>query len=237
MSDTPASPNFEKLKAKLRELFELDKADLDFGIYRILRQRHAEITEFLDRHLETTVREALSSHGALQQAQIETDLRKAEAAAEAAGIGPEQSPRVMELRGKFNAGTDLTATADEVYSHLLTFFSRYYQEGDFLGLHRSTVHGREKYMIPYNGEEVKLVWANMDQYYIKSSELLRDYSFHVTPGAGTLFAGMSIGAHTIRFKLVEGDTEKDNRKAGGKTVRAFALDADRAFEENRRHNA
>jgi hypothetical protein len=25
------SPNFEKLKAKLRELFELDKADLDFG--------------------------------------------------------------------------------------------------------------------------------------------------------------------------------------------------------------
>jgi hypothetical protein len=28
----PASPNFEKLKAKLRELFELDKADLDFGI-------------------------------------------------------------------------------------------------------------------------------------------------------------------------------------------------------------
>jgi hypothetical protein len=38
MSETtvPASANFEKLKLKLRELFELDKADLDFGIYRIL---------------------------------------------------------------------------------------------------------------------------------------------------------------------------------------------------------
>ena len=34
-------------------------------------------------------------------------------------------------------------------------------------------------MIPYNGEEVKLIWANMDQYYIKSSELLRDYTFHI----------------------------------------------------------
>ena len=33
----PASPNFEKLKAKLRELFELDTANLDFGIYRVLR--------------------------------------------------------------------------------------------------------------------------------------------------------------------------------------------------------
>ena len=48
MSETnvPSSANFEKLKLKLRELFELDKADLDFGIYRILHQRHREITEF-----------------------------------------------------------------------------------------------------------------------------------------------------------------------------------------------
>src|SRR5829696_5925591 len=96
----PVSPNFEKLKAKLRELFELDKADLDFGIYRVLRQRHKEIAEFLDKHLEKTVREALTSHGAVQQAGIQEDLRKAEAAASAAGIAAEQSPKVMELRDK-----------------------------------------------------------------------------------------------------------------------------------------
>ena len=70
------SANFEKLKGKLRELFELDKADLDFGIYRVLRQRHAEITEFLDRHLEKTVREALQSHQTLHTANIEEELRK-----------------------------------------------------------------------------------------------------------------------------------------------------------------
>jgi adenine-specific DNA-methyltransferase len=173
----PASTNFEKLKAKLRELFELDKSDLDFGIYRILRQRHKEITEFLDRHLERTVREALEGHQSGQRSQLEEDLRKAEAAAQAAGISPEQSPRVAELRSKLGAAGSIDEIADEVYSHLYTFFSRYYQEGDFLGLQRSTVRGREKYMIPYNGEEVKMVWANMDQYYIKSSELLRDYRF------------------------------------------------------------
>ncbi|NDH66096.1 MAG: hypothetical protein EBY26_06990 [Microbacteriaceae bacterium] len=165
----PASQNFTRLKAKLRELFELDKADLDFGIYRVLRQRHTEIAEFLDKHLETTVRSALSSHGDLQGMQIKHDLEKAESAAQAAGISAEQSPRVMELRSKLEKGSDLEATADEVYSHLLTFFSRYYQGGDFLGLHRSTVHGQERYMIPYNGEEVKLIWANMDQYYILQS--------------------------------------------------------------------
>ncbi|MBL8191836.1 MAG: site-specific DNA-methyltransferase [Acidobacteria bacterium] len=225
---TPASPSFEKLKLKLRELFELDKADLDFGIYRILRQRHAEITEFLDKHLETTVREALQSHGATQHSQVEDELRQAEAAAKAAGFNPDDSPKVKELREKLRTGTSLDAVADEVYSHLLTFFSRYYQEGDFLGLHRSTVHGRERYMIPYNGEEVKLVWANMDQYYIKSSELLRDYTFRITPQG---LPGVADTESVIHFKLVEGDTEKDNRKPDGKTQRAFALDADKPFEE------
>ena len=234
---TPASPSFEKLKLKLRELFELDKADLDFGIYRILRQRHTEITEFLDKHLEKTVREALTSHGQLQQAGIEEELRKAKAAAQAVGITPEQSPRVMELQEKYGKGVDLDAIADEVYSHLLTFFSRYYQEGDFLGLQRSTVHGREKYMIPYNGEEVKLVWANMDQYYIKSSDLLRDYTFHIrkadlATAQGELLLDDVPAEVVIQFKLVEGDTEKDNRKSDSKTTRAFALDAETPFEES-----
>ena len=229
---TPASANFEKLKLKLRELFELDKADLDFGIYRVLRERHKEITEFLDKHLEKTVREALQSHGSLHQGQVEEDLRKAEQAAKDAGIAPEQSPRVLEIREKLRAGNDLDAVADEVYSHLYTFFSRYYQEGDFLGLQRSTVHGREKYMIPYNGEEVKLVWANMDQYYIKSSELLRDYAFRVMPGEGMMPGYAKEESYTVHFKLVEADTEKDNRKPSGKTTRAFALDAESPFNED-----
>ena len=235
---TPAAPNFERLKAKLRELFELDKADLDFGIYRILRARHAEITTFLDQHLEQTVRDALQSHGGLQLAQIEEKLRKAESAARTAGFDPATSPIVQELRAQYTAGADLDAIADEVYSHLYTFFARYYQEGDFLGLPRSTVQGREKYMIPYNGEEVKLVWANMDQYYIKSSELLRDYTFRIRR-AELGGAQLSLLQATddepaevvIHFKLVEGDTEKDNRKPDGKTTRVFALDGEQPFVE------
>ncbi len=232
MPDNPAIPNssnFEQLKTKLRQLFELDKADLDFGIYRILRVRHKEITEFLDQLLARTVYEALQSHGTLQQAQAEQELHEAEQQARALGMNPDDAPRVKELRAKFAAGADINATANEVYSHLLTFFSRYYSEGDFIGLQRSTVQGREKYMIPYNGEEVKLVWANMDQYYIKSSELLRDYSFHLTKAdiaPEQLDLGLIPDEVTVHFKLVEGDTEKDNVKPEGKTIRAFALDAD-----------
>jgi adenine-specific DNA-methyltransferase len=230
-----ASANFGKLKVKLRELFELDKADLDFGIYRVLRQRHTEITEFLDKHLEKTVRTALTSHGALQQMGVEKDLEEAEKAAKALGVAPEQSAKVMELREKLSKGADLEAIADEVYSHLLTFFSRYYHGGDFIGLQRSTVRGREKYMIPYNGEEVKLIWANMDQYYIKSSELLRDYTFHIRKAdlvAGELKLDDLPAESVVRFTLIEGDTEKDNRKLDGKTTRAFALDGETPFKED-----
>lgn len=239
VTSTPAEPNFEKLKSKLRELFELDKADLDFGIYRILRQRHAEITEFLDKHLEKTVREALTSHGALQNEQVKQDLETAEENARRLGIAPEQSPLVLELRAKYKAGADLDATASEIYSHLFTFFSRYYQEGDFLGLSRATVQGREKYMIPYNGEEVKLVWVTMDQYYIKSSEMLRDYTFHIRRADLNIMQPTLLVASddepeevAIHFKLIEGDTEKDNRKPNGQTTRVFTLDADQPFAES-----
>lgn len=234
VTSAPAVTNFERLKTKLRELFELDKADLDFGIYRVLRQRQTEITEFLDKHLERTVRAALTAHGDVQNLQLKNDLEAAEAAAAGAGIAPELSPRVMELREKLAKGADLEATADEVYSHLLTFFARYYQSGDFLGLHRSTVHGRERYMIPYNGEEVKLIWANMDQYYIKSSELLRDYTFHIRKAdlaAGELQLDDLPDESVVRFKLIEGDTEKDNRKPDGKTTRAFVLDETKPFDK------
>ena len=44
-----------KLKTLLRELFQFDAADLDFGIYRIMNQRRDEIDEFIERGLLDTV--------------------------------------------------------------------------------------------------------------------------------------------------------------------------------------
>jgi adenine-specific DNA-methyltransferase len=74
-------------------------------------------------------------------------------------------------------------------SHLHTFFSRYYDKGDFISQRR---YKKDTYAIPYEGEEVKLYWANHDQYYIKSSEHLRDYAFVVKDGEQE---------KTVRFKL------------------------------------
>ena len=38
------SPAFKQLKDQLREMFQLDRGDLDFGIYRIMNQKRGEVT-------------------------------------------------------------------------------------------------------------------------------------------------------------------------------------------------
>ncbi len=41
---------------------------------------------------------------------------------------------------------------------------------------------KDVYAIPYEGEEVKLHWANADQYYIKTSEYFKKYNFKLSNG-------------------------------------------------------
>jgi adenine-specific DNA-methyltransferase len=77
-----------------------------------------------------------------------------------------------------NDAVDIGALESEVYDHLFSFFRRYYSEGDFLA---KRVYKPGVYAIPYEGEEVTLHWANKDQYYIKTSEYLRDYAFRLRP--------------------------------------------------------
>ena len=97
--------------------------------------------------------------------------------------------------------------ANNVYNHLYTFFSRYYDQGDFISQRR---YKGDTYAIPYAGEEVMLHWANKDQYYTKSGESFSNYAFTLENGK------------KVQFRLVEADTAKDNRKDNDQT-RVFAL--------------
>ena len=38
------SRNYEKLKTLLQELFQLDQPDLDFGLYRVMHAKSAEVS-------------------------------------------------------------------------------------------------------------------------------------------------------------------------------------------------
>jgi len=218
MTEKPMSQNLEKLKSLLAELFQLDQAELDFGIYRIMNTKREEIVRFLDRDLLPQVREAFHAYEAENRGAVEAELAEAIEKARELGADPETLPRVKDLRARLAQAVDVTALENEVYSHLYNFFRRYYQEGDFISLRR---YKEGVYAIPYEGEEVKLHWANHDQYYIKTSEYLRNYTFKLPSGK------------RVHFKLVEADTEKDNNRALSGNERRFILSAEQPLgEEN-----
>ena len=198
-----------RLRDLLAEMVQADQADLDFGIYRIMRLKRAEFLRFLTDDLFPQVQAALSAHIGDEAGAVKADLDKAEAAARDLGMDPAQSPKVKELREKYRTlGGDASGAEDEIFSALFDFFRRYYDKGDFLALPR---YKAGVYSIPYSGEEVKLHWANADQYYVKSSESFRDYAFTLPDG------------RTVHFRLSSADTETDNNKAAPDKDRVFLL--------------
>lgn len=199
----------QQLIAKLREMFQMDQADLDFGIYRIMNAKRVEVEHFLEHDLLPTLRSTLEAFQPAGQADKQNALEKAIEAAKLAGFDPEQSPKVRQLREEQAETIDLDRLEEQVYSDLHTFFSRYYQNGDFMSLRR---YKEGVYALPYEGEEVKLHWANADQYYIKSAENFTRYAFKTSQGR-------------VRFELAAAGTERDNNKATGDNERRFILAA------------
>src|SRR6266496_336850 len=200
--------NLSKFKSLLAELFMFDQADLDFGIYRIMNAKRDEIRRFLDDDLLPQVKQSLAELESGDRAQIETDLTRAIEQANELGVDPETTTRVKQLREQLAGTADIEAIESEVFSYLYEFFRRYYSEGDFLSLRR---YKAGVYAIPYEGEEVKLHWANADQYYIKTTENFRDYSFRLADG------------RRVHFELSKADTEANNNKAVNGNERRFIL--------------
>lgn len=221
-----------EVQGLLRKLFQFDSEDLDFGIYRIMNYKHDEIRKFIeedliniidaefekssvaslnevDRHLQEIKKKILSILG--EDAILPSgDLKEMY---RSSPIAKEYYTRREEL--KSSEMTDEHKA--EIFSHIYQFFSRYYDEGDFISLRRYSK--QNKYAIPYNGEEVKLHWANRDQYYIKTGEYFKNYSF-------------KIGDYSIRFRLIDAETDQNNNRSGN---RIFLLKDDPnnvAYDEN-----
>lgn len=209
-----ANERFERFAKLLKEIFELDKSDLDFGIYRVMNLRKAQIEAFMTDHLQKMVREILEPFAQSSKEDILAQMAQIEE--NAAGMGmtvaalPDTAPKkqkYMSLQKQLAEGADLAALETDVYSALYSFFHRYYEEGDFISKRR---YKEGVYAIPYEGEEVKLYWANQDQYYIKTSENFKDYAFVVD-------------GYTIHFRLVDATTEQNNNKESRESKRTFML--------------
>ena len=206
--------NIDRLKALLLEMFQLDRGDLDFGLYRIMNMKSAEVTAFLNKDLLPQVKESLNLASEEDITQLESEMKKAVKAARELGFNPDEGPKIQEFKARLKEmRKDLAAEAD-VYNHLSNFFARYYAEGDFVSQRRYASGGRSSYLIPYDGEEVKLHWANADSYYIKTTENYASYAFTVGSDGTT---------RRVRFEMAAADNEKDNIKEANGKQRRFLL--------------
>ncbi len=204
----------ERFTKLLEEIFELDKSDLDFGIYRVMNLRKAQIEQFLTVRLPQMVQEPLASFAQGSKEEIRAKMKQIEDSVAEMGMTVDALPdtaqkkqEYMQLRKQLAEGADLAALETDVYSALYSFFNRYYEDGDFISKRR---YKEGVYAIPYEGEEVKLYWANQDQYYIKTSENFKDYTF--------VFDGI-----TVHFRLVDATTEQNNNKESTDSKRTFML--------------
>ncbi|AGB05079.1 adenine specific DNA methylase Mod [Aciduliprofundum sp. MAR08-339] len=205
-----------KLKDLLLNLFRFDVEDLDFGIYKIMNFKREEIRNFIENDLINAVEEEFKELYKQDAKDLEKELKDLRREVvenlgegvfdEDGNINPmfENVPIVKKYKEKQKAlknVENVTADKREIFSRIYEFFDRYYQDGDLIPIRRYTKSN--DYIVPYNGEEVMLYWANKDQYYVKTTEYFQKYTFRA-------------GAYEINFKLREAHIDKNNVKGKDK---------------------
>ncbi len=222
----------DKFQGLLEEVFQFEAADLDFGIYRILNYKRDQIKKFIHEDLKKTVEAAFGRHKDERLVNISQRLEEArQKVAQALGAGAMLATGALKDDFKdtpvgreyltVKAQKEEAEAIDEiklrVFNDLYTFFSRYYEEGDFVPQYRYSIRNH-RYAIPYNGEEVKLYWANHDQYYTKTGILFRDYAFFTD----------ATKTYKVVFRTVAAKEELGSNKAT--KARFFVLDDETPWE-------
>ncbi|MEG3081764.1 DNA methyltransferase [Halomonas sp. 5021] len=183
MAANIAEDRKERFIKLLHELFQLDKPELDFGLYRIMHAKSDQLSRFIREDLSEAIEAAFAEQGEQQLATLRHDIEEKRRQAEEFGApDPDGTSAVKQARAAYDvAKREQNASAD-IYDHLYRFFSRYYDKGDFMSRRHHVAENDSRaapYAVPFDGREVYLHWANKDQYYVKSSETLANFTFNL----------------------------------------------------------
>ena len=136
----------------LQSIFMMDHEELDFGIYRIMNYKREEINDFLKNKLLAQVDNILAANIGSDQLQKEKELTDKIAVLSNQGLTPDiidTLPPIIQLREELKQFRSIAELKSDVFSALVTFFSRYYNGGDFISQRR--YKSEDTYAIPYNG--------------------------------------------------------------------------------------
>ena len=93
-----ANERLDRFTKLLKEIFELDQSDLDFGIYRVRNLRKTQIEEFLTQRLPQMVQETLAPFAQGSKEEIRAQMAEIETNAAQFGMDvaslPENNPNM-----------------------------------------------------------------------------------------------------------------------------------------------
>ncbi|ATU05348.1 hypothetical protein BKN14_02750 [Candidatus Gracilibacteria bacterium HOT-871] len=200
------------LQEKLKEIFEINNSDLDFGIYRIMKFREKEIKNFIDIELPKTINSKFKSLESSSK-NIFDKVSEFEEASENDSLvelynsgntteiesASKYNPKFKEYVSNKNSLKDSKKTSiesDDIYNWLNAFFTSYYDKGDFFKTRK------QKGTYKFEGGDVGFTWATEGQYYIKSGKHFNIYSFYSNDEKKT----------KITFELLETKEALNNNK-------------------------
>ena len=108
----------------------------------------------------------------------------------------------------------------EVLNRLYQFFSRHYQDGDFI-VERRYGKGGARY-VKSTGEDTEFHWATEDMYYIKSGDIFTDFPVRLANGQRILFTVEPESLQATRAALKPNDKahyELDTETKEGEVIK------------------
>lgn len=140
---------------------------------------HEEQAE--DKFRLKDIEEQLGLKPGMTHEQREAALAQAEGFPAIKGLVAEYRSRIESRASQQTVQQDRT----EVLNRLYQFFSRHYQDGDFI-VERRYGKGGARY-VKSTGEDTEFHWATEDMYYIKSGDIFTDFPVRLANGQQILF--------------------------------------------------
>lgn len=186
------SKSIDNLKYFLKEMFQFNENDLDFGIYKIYNLKRKHIESFIDGdgendlaptieqimkevNLQTQKADAIDLYNFLKGKNMENLLNDPEANYEDIQLAlnfekdEDKKESLTQTLNNLSKAEGLTdELKDKIYNHILGFFQMYYSNGDFGYNDRSRDLYKVPYEADYNGSDTMFHWKHKGSLYIKT---------------------------------------------------------------------